>query len=73
MKEFPIDENISEFLKNLGFFPLSDSKWSHKDFDFLFNFEGITKKTFIFQLAGIFESKGYENFQKKLRVLIGIQ
>ena len=64
---------MSEFLKELGFFPLSDSKWSHKDFGFLFNFEGLSKKIFILRLASIFESKGYENCQRNIRLLIGLK
>lgn len=72
-EKFPIDENMLEFLRDLGFSPLSDRKWTHKDFGFLFNFEGVTKKTFIMRLANIFESKGYENCQKNLRRLIGLK
>lgn len=67
------DENVSEFLRELGFTPLSDSKWTHKDFGFLFSFEGITKRTFVLRLANIFESKGYENCQRNLRLLMGVK
>jgi len=71
--KFPIDENMTEFLKELGFSPLLDSKWTHKDFGFIFNFEGLSKNIFILRLASIFESKGYENCQRNLRLLIGVK